>query len=172
MFINLCTGILGIYSTVSMDTTVEKRLIIIRLHLSGIKQSEIAKQVKIHQSTISRILKRYKTTGDSSKKHKTGSWRKMQLSIREMRRIRIESAKDPTATARKIRQLVGGKCLSLSIRTIQRYLMRVGRLVYRPGKSVWVGKSSQKFRFFKCRFFCWDLYLTSFQFKFTLCSAK
>ena len=59
----------------------------------------------------------------------------MQLKIREIRRIRIESGKDSTATARKIRQLVGGKCLSLSIRTIQRYLMRVGRLLYRPSKS-------------------------------------
>ena len=43
-----------------MDTIVKKRLIIIiiRLHLSGIKQSEIIKQFKIHQSTVSRILKR------------------------------------------------------------------------------------------------------------------
>ena len=59
----------------------------------------------------------------------------MQLSIGEMRRIRIESAKDPTPTTRKNRQLVGGNCLSLSIRTIQRYLKRVGRLVCHPGKS-------------------------------------
>ena len=89
-----------------------------------------AQQLIISQSTVSRILKRFKVTGGTENKHKTSSREHLALTVQEIRQIGIVLEKDPTATARKIRDLVSGKSLLLSFQTMQRYLKRVGRLAF------------------------------------------
>lgn len=108
---------------------------IIMLHKAKMKQKEIANKLKVGQSTVSRIIQRYKAGADISDQRKFRNGKQLQVSIRCLNHIRIASARNPTATAQEIRAIVGGKCLLLSKRTIQRYLKRVGCLPYRPSKS-------------------------------------
>ena len=118
-----------------MNKSPDLKKTIIALHNSGSSSHKIAHQLSLSQSTVSRLIKRYKQTGDDVPSRKKGSGGRFSLSTREIRIINRESLIHPHLTAANIQVSVGGKCQNLSVRTIRRYLRRSNILAYRPSKS-------------------------------------
>jgi len=106
-----------------------------------LSQRQIAKMVNVSQGSVGRVVRHYLATKTvlKSKMERTG--RKENLSFRMKRRLRMVSASNPSYTARQVQQAVGGSCLAMSLRSIQRYLKKVGRFCYKPTKSpTWTKK--------------------------------
>ena len=118
-----------------MNKSPDLKKTIIALHNSGSSSHKIAHQLSLSRSTVSRLIKRYKQTGDDVPSSKKGSGGRFSLSTREIRIINRESLIHPHLTAANIQVSVGGKCQNLSVRTIRRYLRRSNILAYRPSKS-------------------------------------
>jgi transposase len=118
-----------------MDTPVAVlRLIIMKLN-EGLTQREIAVHLNVTQSVVARTVLHYKKTGhwQTIRKGKCG-W-KQSLSPHLARIVARESLKNPRATARQIRQAVGGSVTAVSLDTLRRSLNRSGRKAFRPVKS-------------------------------------
>ena len=111
---------------------------------SGLKQSDIYRQLNLKRSTQSKHIKLHKSTVCVEPRQKGRCGKKMKLNSRENRR---ESQKDPTLTAKEIQSAVGGNSSKLSIRTIRRYLHRSGRLCYRSTSCPSLGKKQRLNRY-------------------------
>ena len=87
------TTTLDLFLQFEMDTNGNQRETIIRQYKQGKTQSKIASLLNINQSTVSRIISRYKKTSSTENNHKTHSKGKLALSIHEMRLLRRASEK-------------------------------------------------------------------------------
>ena len=65
------TTTLDLFLQFKMDTNSNQRETIIRQSKQGKTQSKIASLLNINQSTVSRIISRYKKTGSTENNHKT-----------------------------------------------------------------------------------------------------
>ena len=114
-----------------MDTSLAVRKLVIEKSLQGLTQSEIAQQLNLCQSTVSRLIARYKSSGTLTPLRKGKCGRKRLLSARTDRLLARASKKNPRATAADIQKTVGGDANMVSLCTIK----RSDRLAYRPNQS-------------------------------------
>ena len=110
-----------------MDISQEIRSLVIEKFKEGVKQKDICMHLKLKKSAVSKLIKRYKTTGSVSSRRKGRCGRKSSLSDRDMRKIYSKSTSDPWLTAREVQTSVGGNSANLTVRTIRNYLRRMGR---------------------------------------------
>lgn len=110
------------------------RLVVSKVE-AGLTQRTIANQLNISQSAVSRIINRYRRTGQFTPFRPSTSGRRPSLSARSARLLARQSVANPQFTARQIQRAVGGESSQVSTRTVQRYLVRQGRISYRPVKS-------------------------------------
>jgi len=129
-----------------MNQPLEIRQRIITLHSQGLSQRTIARCLLLSQTAVSRVVRRFKKNTACIPARKIGSGGKFVLSKREIRRLKMISTAHPHYTAAQIQSSVGGNCLKCSIRTIQRYLRRVGCFPYRPAKSPALSGTQKKRR--------------------------
>ena len=124
---------------------------VIKLHLEKKSLRQIAKFLLISKSTAGNIISQFKKTGSivSAEKPKRGP--KQFLSEREKRNLNRASISDPLATARQIQKEVGGYVATLSLRSVQRYLKRIGRFAFRPRSSPKWTKRQRQVRKQWCR---------------------
>ena len=134
-----------------MDTPESiRRLILIKFREKKTQQ-QISNETNVPQSTISRILKRYKENGEISAQRKSRCGRKRKLSDRLNRSIKNASIRNPRATARDIQSEVGMGALDVSIDSIKRSLRRSGLTTYRPLKSPALSRKQQRTRYLWCK---------------------
>jgi len=115
-----------------MDTSLNIKELVIVKYKEGLKQKQICDHLNLHKSVVCRIIQKYRKTGSVQSQRPGRCGRHLSLSAKEMSKIKRQSIKDPKATAREIQAGVGGKCLDLSVRSMRRYLLRTGRLSFRP----------------------------------------
>ena len=108
-------------------------MIALSLHTTK-KHREIATDLGMCQSTVTRIINHYKRTGsvETLRKGKCGTLAKVKESGK--RYIIRESVKDPRKTASEIQRSAGTSAAHVSLRTIQRIVKNGGRHCYRPRK--------------------------------------
>lgn len=130
-----------------MDTSLKLKLAIICKYEDGQTIRAIASDVNVPRSTVADIIKRYRENGNqiSSVRKNCGTTR--ILTPTTDRSLFRASVKNPRATARELRMEISGPALSVSIRTIQRSLVRSGRIAYRPLKSPFLTKPQQRVRY-------------------------
>lgn len=111
---------------------------IIQLRQKKMAIVAISERLLISKSAVGSILKQYNVSKTLSTNYKGKCGRKPKLSAIDRRAMYRATVRNPNATAREIQQTVGGRLLTLSIRSVQRNLNKIGRLAYRPKKSpIW-----------------------------------
>ena len=119
-----------------MDTSLQLRHSIIALLNTGnYSQRQIARQLRLAQSTVNDIIRHYERTGELEPGRFGRPATNRCLTTRDERHLTIASQLDPLATARQLRDRIGGSFANVSVRTVQRSLRRSGRLSYRPTAS-------------------------------------
>jgi transposase len=101
----------------------------------GMNQRDVAAQLHVSQSAVSRIVRRYRKTNQHQALRKGKCGRKLSLSPKSIRLVARESIRNPHATARQIQMAVGGTVSDVSIDTVRRVLNSAGRQALRPVKS-------------------------------------
>lgn len=134
-----------------MDVQQAIRNLIVAHHRSGHSIRNIAKMVKIPKSTVGNIIRRFQITGSSQSTRIGRCGRPRKISERVERALLRASVKNPAATARQLRGHIGGLATCLSIRTVQRGLIRRGRSPMRPKKSPNLDKNKCRVRLQWCR---------------------
>lgn len=147
--INCITSVFNEIFTI-MDTSLVVRKLVIQKYLQKLTQSDIAQQLNVCQSTVSRLISRYKSSGTLTALRKGKCGRKRLLSARTDRLLARASKKNPRATAADIQKTVGGDANMVSLCTIKRSLRRSDRLAYRPNKSPQWNASQMRVRLQWC----------------------
>jgi transposase len=118
-----------------MDTPRNICQLVINKLNAGFTQGVVAEQLEITQSAVKRICQRYKRTGSIDALRKGRCGRKSKISPHCARLLSRESLRNPKATARQVQAAVGDSANTVSVRTIQRSLIRSGLQTFRPVKS-------------------------------------
>jgi transposase len=107
----------------AMEISREKRLQIVALfNSSQMTYRAIANQTGVGLATVADIIKLWKDTGDVISRRFGRPSTNRVLTERSVRQLVRQSIIDPRATARQIRDRVGGEVSQVSVRTVQRYL--------------------------------------------------
>lgn len=115
----------------------DKRLQIVTLARNTSKSMrEIAADLGIHHTTVSRTIARYNEEGDFKTQYENCG-RKSIFDERDKRHIRALSVKSPRASAAEIQRQVGafGDC---SLRTFQRVMLQSGIKVAKPSRRPYI----------------------------------
>lgn len=116
-----------------MDTSFEKRVKIVTLREHTDKtMREIAEDVGVHYSTVSRIIRKYESEQKLTPSRKGHCGRKKVTTPRERRMILTASRKDPRALPSAIKQQLD---INASTRTVRKILFLGGRRAMRPRKK-------------------------------------
>jgi hypothetical protein len=118
-----------------MDIPHNIRELIVAHHSAGKGSREIANILSVSKSAVNVIVKRFTTIGSVSATRIGNCGRPRLLSTRDEGLLSRASVANPTFNARDIRAHVGMSIPQVCLRTIQRSLIRRGRLAYRPRKS-------------------------------------
>ena len=118
-----------------MDTSNNRRGLIIEHFEIGHSVRQIATFTNTPKSTVQDIIASFKKTGTTSSKIKGRPPTTQKLSTRDQRALARASTANPRAYARQIQYVVGGAATTVSVRTIERSLLKSGRIPYRPRKS-------------------------------------
>lgn len=112
---------------------------------NGLTQSTLAKQFQLHQSTISKVLKREKLHGCVKKPNRPGRPRcTSHLVDRNILRI---SRDNPRFTASDVmREISAGDSVSVTVRTIRNRLIDGGLRARRPAKKPLISKKNRTAR--------------------------
>ena len=115
-------------------TRGQRERVIALSHHTSKTHREIATNLGMCQSTVTRIINHYKRTGSvkTLRKGKCGPVAKVRNCGK--RYIIRESVKDPRKTASEIQKSAGISAAHVSLRTIQRILRKGGRRCYRSKK--------------------------------------
>lgn len=106
---------------------------IVTLANEGCRQEDIARRLHIHQSTVSRIVKRYNETGEY--KRRPGQGRKRCTTPRDDRYLRIQSLLNRSLTAPHLQnELLITRQVNVSVKTVIRRLKEVGLNPKRPAR--------------------------------------
>ena len=113
-----------------MDVSPRKRSKIVTLHDHTTKtQRQIAAEVGVNQSTVSRIIARYKKSGSFSPTRISRCGRKSRISKKGERRLVRDNRVNPRMTSNEHRISLQ---LDVSSRTVRRILVKYGRRARRP----------------------------------------
>lgn len=137
--------------TKTREIGLELRAQIIGLHQHTTKSyRQIGRDLSVHHTTVSRVIKTHKETGTLSPKKRTGRPRKTtSMADRRIRRAVIAS---PFITASKIQTSMSPILCNVSVRTIQRRLLKDFSLPARkPLKKPALTKKMIKKRIRFCR---------------------
>lgn len=106
-------------------TSIEQRHRIIVLHEEGYSSTEIAKRVKCHRTTVSRMIEKYKKNGSVDDKHRSGRPRKStERQDRTLRRISMCNRK---LTSPQITRIWSQTCsVEVCTSTVRRRLLAKG----------------------------------------------
>ena len=85
--INLLLSYFDFIFSLLMDISQEIRSLVIEKFKEGVKQKDICMHLKLNKSEVSKLIKRFKTTGSVSSRRKGRRGRKSSLSDRDMRKI-------------------------------------------------------------------------------------
>lgn len=99
---------------------------------------EIAKELDISHSTVSRTIRRFQETGSHTTKYENCG-RPPSFDERDIRRMRHIASKDPRKSAGEIQKELGatGEC---SLRTVQRTLTKVGIKAVKPYRRPFISE--------------------------------
>lgn len=115
-----------------MDVPLTTRQLIVAHHLNGLSCRNIASMVNVPKSTVIRLVKRFKDTGNVQVTRLGNCGRPRIATQREERALARASLANPLMTAHELRNSVGGSIAQTSISTVKRILRRQGRFAYRP----------------------------------------
>jgi transposase len=119
-----------------MDIPQSLRDVIVAYHEDGkMSWRRIAATLMLPKSTVSNILRKYCQTGSSAASRKGNCGRRPCLTTRDERGLARASKNHPSATARELRERVGGRLSSVSLTTVKKTLRKYGLHAYRPRKS-------------------------------------
>lgn len=130
-----------------MDVSLEKRDLVIEMYLCGNLQKDISTTLKISQSTVSRLIAKYKNGQSLNTKRPGRCGRKRTLTSRTTRLIVRQAITNPHFTSFQIQRAVGGDALRVSTRTIRRNLRRHDVAAFRPRKSPALNKRQMMVRY-------------------------
>lgn len=117
-----------------VQLTIRKKAVAIALAKEGYSTRMIAKKICCNQSTVSRVLKLERETGDVQRR--AGSGRKRVTTKCQDRYLKRMSIKNRHASAPDLKVQLENACgVSVSARTVQRRLVECGLLAYRPKKK-------------------------------------
>lgn len=138
-----------------MEVPFAIRKQIINHYVSGeYTQRQISVMVQVPTSTINDIVKHYRETGEVKSRRKSRTGRPKKLGVRDERALARYSVAHPRATARQIKHEVGGAAATVSISTIKRSLVRMGRISQRPLSAPNLSPSQRHVRLQWCRRYC------------------
>jgi transposase len=124
----------------------KQRIVDLATHTSK-SYREIGLEVGVHHKTVQRIMKIWEETGsleDHREDHRGG---RNKLDERTQRIIARESRKNPKRTAKEIQAAAGPVAKDVSLRTVQRCLVKRGRKAYRPVRTPCLSKRHRQARF-------------------------
>ena len=107
----------------------------------GISQKDISEKYEIHKSSVSRIISKFKKSGDISVTHRGG--RPRSTSHRTDNLMIQQAKKDPFTTSSKIAASIQ---VPISTRTIRRRLVEASLRAHRPAKKPLISKRNLKKR--------------------------
>lgn len=114
-----CVGSMAPGKTLSRDSVVQ----IVTLYGEGIKTAEIARRLKVSKRVVQKWIKRYKDNGEASiPTPLPRSGRPRKISPRVSHKIKRSLEKDPSFTAKKIKQEYIGDLQDVSVRCISDHL--------------------------------------------------
>jgi transposase len=125
--------------TLSRD--VKQQIVTLSQHTTKSKR-EIARDVGVSEGIVRLTLKTWDETGSLEKHGEGRSGCKPKMTNRDVRKLVIESKKDPKKSARDLQQCLADAGAGISLRTIQRNLLKGGRKVYRPIKTPIISKAN------------------------------
>ena len=105
------------------ELSLEKRMCIIELKKTGMKNSAIAKKLSISDSVVSRIIKQHAETDSLDRKPHSG--RPKKVTVHTTRRIKWCIEKDPSITSAQL-QVELSPLRAVSARTVRRESVRLG----------------------------------------------
>lgn len=109
------------------------QIIILADHTSK-TQREIAEAVGTNQSTVQRVLKQYRETGDFTTSYENCGGHNKIFEDRDLRHIRQLCVKSPKARAQDIKTELGAKGEDVSLSTMKRALIEAGCKTRSPAK--------------------------------------
>src|SRR5438093_1353487 len=118
-----------------MDIPKNIRDIIIQKHRSGESVRQISAEVLVVKSTVHDVISAFCSRGTTSSNRRGRCGRKRTLSVQDERLLQRESLRNPQSTAQCVRKSVGSAALTVSLRTVQMTLKRLGQVARRPLKS-------------------------------------
>lgn len=96
---------------------------------------EIADIAGVNQSTVSRILKKYRETGQDSTQYANCGGHNKKFYERDLRHIKQLSLSNPKASANEIRLELGAAGDEVSVSTVRRALVKIGFKIRKPSKK-------------------------------------
>jgi hypothetical protein len=137
IYITSCTACaVIIYCLFFIDISSARRYSIITLHQTGnYTKREMAKYVKVPQSSVSRIIHLWRETVSVEPQRIGGPPTNRRFSTHDVCMLVRASKQDPKATAHLIQERTRGSVPKASIRTIQWYLRNNGRIEQRPSAA-------------------------------------
>ena len=124
-----------------MELSPKKRAVVVALSKSGIKQTEIAAEVGVIQSCVSKLLRNFRDTGTPTKRQRSG--RPKKTTCQTDRQIARQSLRNRQPTSTDIRNQLS---LPVSSRTVRRRLVKAGLVARRPRKKPLLTESMRKAR--------------------------
>lgn len=110
---------------------IRAQIVVLADHTSK-SQREIAEAVGTNQSTVQRVLKQYRETGEFTTNYENCGGHNKKFNDRDIRHIRQMSVKNPKATARDIQRELGPKGDDVSFSTMKRAMNEAGCIARTP----------------------------------------
>lgn len=124
---------------------VRSQIVALNEH-SNLKQKDIAKLCKVSQSAVSKILKRFRSTGSLETAYVGNTGRKRMSTDRDDRLLLVKSKKNPRLTSRELCRELKLHGVSMSSRTVRRRLQEFNRPARRPVKRQLLTRRMRKSR--------------------------
>lgn len=110
---------------------------VVTLANDGRRQEDIAQMLRIHQSTVSRVVKRYEETVEY--RRRPGQGRKRCTTQRDDRYVQLQALRNRKFTAPQLKnELLNTRRVNVSVKTVRRRLREAGLNPKRPAKVLWL----------------------------------